>query len=75
MENLEELRQALDEGTVNILADDFSLDEMRQAVALTAGQAVLEVSGGVDRPRRCARLTSRCASLAELRYLPLVYLP
>jgi nicotinate-nucleotide pyrophosphorylase (carboxylating) len=48
VENLDELQQALDTGATNVLIDDFSLDEMRRAVALNRGRAVLEVSGGVD---------------------------
>jgi nicotinate-nucleotide pyrophosphorylase (carboxylating) len=48
VENLVELQQALDAGAGNVLIDDFSLDDMRRAVALNAGRALLEVSGGVD---------------------------
>lgn len=48
VENLEELRDALDAGATNVLIDDFTLDDMRVAVTLNAGQALLEVSGGVD---------------------------
>jgi nicotinate-nucleotide pyrophosphorylase (carboxylating) len=48
VENLDELQQALDAGATNVLIDDFSLDDMRRAVALTGGRALLEVSGGVD---------------------------
>ena len=48
VENLAELQQALDAGAGNVLIDDFSLDDMRRAVALNAGRALLEVSGGVD---------------------------
>lgn len=48
VENLDELRQALDAGATNVLIDDFSPADMRAAVALNAGRALLEVSGGVD---------------------------
>ena len=48
VETLDELRQALDAGATNVLIDDFSLADMRRAVALNAGRALLEVSGGVD---------------------------
>jgi nicotinate-nucleotide pyrophosphorylase (carboxylating) len=34
-----------------VLLDDFTLAQMRQAVALTAGRALLEVSGSVDLTR------------------------
>ena len=48
VETLVELEQALDAGAGNVLIDDFSLDDMRRAVTLNAGRALLEVSGGVD---------------------------
>jgi nicotinate-nucleotide pyrophosphorylase (carboxylating) len=44
---LEELREALDAGAPRILLDNMTNDEMREAVALTAGRAELEASGGV----------------------------
>lgn len=47
VENLDELRQALVGGAERILIDDFSLEDMRRAVAETAGRAKLEISGGV----------------------------
>jgi nicotinate-nucleotide pyrophosphorylase (carboxylating) len=48
VENLAELQQALEAGATNVLIDDFSRDDMRRAVALAGGRALLEVSGGVD---------------------------
>lgn len=48
VETLDELREALDAGATLILLDNMSLDEMRTAVALSAGRAELEASGGVD---------------------------
>ncbi len=48
VETLEELQQALDAGARSILLDNFNLEQMRQAVALTAGRALLEASGGVN---------------------------
>ena len=47
VENLDELEQALAAGATNILIDNFSLEDMRRAVIVTAGRALLEVSGGV----------------------------
>jgi nicotinate-nucleotide pyrophosphorylase (carboxylating) len=47
VENLDELRQALEGGADIIMLDELSLDDMRQAVRLTAGRAKLEASGGV----------------------------
>ncbi|MBV1775212.1 carboxylating nicotinate-nucleotide diphosphorylase [Burkholderiaceae bacterium DAT-1] len=48
VESLEELKQALEAGAVSVLLDNMSLDQMREAVAITAGRALLEASGGVD---------------------------
>ncbi len=47
VESLEQLREALDAGARMILLDNMSLEEMREAVRLTAGRAELEASGGV----------------------------
>ena len=47
-ENLNELQQALDAGADIIMLDEFSLADMRTAVAQTAGKARLEASGGID---------------------------
>jgi nicotinate-nucleotide pyrophosphorylase (carboxylating) len=48
VETLEQLESALAHGAQSILLDNFSLDMMREAVRITAGRAVLEVSGGVN---------------------------
>lgn len=48
VENLEELQQALEAGATNILVDNFSTHQMREAVTLNAGRALLEASGGVS---------------------------
>ena len=47
VENLAQLAEALAAGARSILLDNFTLPLMREAVALTAGRALLEVSGGV----------------------------
>ncbi len=47
VESIAELQEALDAGAVSVLLDNFSEAMMREAVALTAGRALLEVSGGV----------------------------
>jgi nicotinate-nucleotide pyrophosphorylase (carboxylating) len=49
VENLDELKQALDAGAISVLLDNFTHDMLREAVAMTAGRAVLEASGGVNR--------------------------
>jgi nicotinate-nucleotide pyrophosphorylase (carboxylating) len=47
VENADELKQALAAGAKMVLLDNMSLDEMREAVAISAGRAVLEASGNV----------------------------
>ncbi len=47
VENADELKQALAAGATMVLLDNMSLDEMREAVAISAGRAVLEASGNV----------------------------
>ena len=49
VENLDELRQALNSGAKQILLDNFDLVMMKEAVSITSGQATLEVSGGVNK--------------------------
>ncbi|WP_372877006.1 carboxylating nicotinate-nucleotide diphosphorylase [Pseudomonas sp.] len=48
VESLAELQQALDAGADIVMLDELSLDDMRQAVALTQGRAKLEASGGIN---------------------------
>lgn len=48
VENLGELREALDAGADIIMLDELDLEQMREAVRLTAGKAKLEASGGVN---------------------------
>ena len=47
VENLEELQQALEAKADVIMLDNFEVPMMEQAVAITAGQAKLEISGNV----------------------------
>jgi len=49
VENLAELDEALAAGARSVLLDNMSLDDMRTAVQRSAGKALLEASGGVDR--------------------------
>jgi len=51
VETLDQLRQALDSEATSVLLDNFPLPRVREAVALTAGRALLEVSGGVTLER------------------------
>lgn len=47
VETLDQLSEALAAGATLILLDNFSLEAMREAVALTAGRAELEASGNI----------------------------
>jgi nicotinate-nucleotide pyrophosphorylase (carboxylating) len=47
VESLEELKEALAAGATRLLLDNFDLGQLRRAVAIVAGKARLEVSGGV----------------------------
>jgi len=48
VENLDELQQALTAGATSILLDNFTLEALRQAVAMNQKRALLEASGNVD---------------------------
>jgi nicotinate-nucleotide pyrophosphorylase (carboxylating) len=48
VESLAQLAEALACGATSVLLDNFTLPRMREAVALSAGRALLEVSGGVS---------------------------
>jgi nicotinate-nucleotide pyrophosphorylase (carboxylating) len=47
VENLQELEQALTAKADRVMLDNFTLDDMRRAVAMTQGEAELEASGNV----------------------------
>ena len=47
VESVAQLREALAAGATSVLLDNFTLDDMREAVKVNAGRAMLEVSGGV----------------------------
>ena len=48
VETMDELRQALEAACDRVMLDNFSLPQMREAVALTAGRLELEASGNVN---------------------------
>ena len=56
VETLQDLEVALEAGADVVLLDNFSLEDLKAAVALTAGRCLLEASGGVtlDRVRAIA---------------------
>ncbi|GMA27036.1 carboxylating nicotinate-nucleotide diphosphorylase [Arenivirga flava] len=47
VDRLDQVPEALDGGADIVMLDNFSLDELRAGVALIAGRAVVEASGGV----------------------------
>jgi nicotinate-nucleotide pyrophosphorylase (carboxylating) len=47
VENIEQLREALESGAVRILLDNFSVEELKAAVREAGGRAKLEASGGI----------------------------
>jgi nicotinate-nucleotide pyrophosphorylase (carboxylating) len=49
VESLDEMQQALDAGAISILLDNFSVPQLRAAVSLNQGRALLEASGGITR--------------------------
>ncbi|MDR1646960.1 MAG: carboxylating nicotinate-nucleotide diphosphorylase [Zoogloeaceae bacterium] len=48
VETLAELEEALEAGATMILLDNFSLPNLREAVARNQGRAILEASGGLE---------------------------
>ena len=48
VENLEQLRQAIDAQVDRVLLDNFSLEGLREAVALNGRRVELEASGNID---------------------------
>jgi len=47
VESLAQLEQALHAGASSVLLDNFDVAQMREAVRLNAGRALLEASGGI----------------------------
>lgn len=48
VESLEKLREALEPEADIVMLDELSLEDMREAVRLTAGRAILEASSGIN---------------------------
>jgi len=49
VETLEQLREAIAAGANIVMLDNFSVEQMNEAVKLTAGRVKLEASGGIDK--------------------------
>ncbi len=48
VKNLDELREALDNGAERVLLDNMSIETLKKAVHIARGKAKVEVSGGVN---------------------------
>ncbi len=48
VESLQQLQEALDAGVDIIMLDNMSIEDMKTAVDITAGKALLEASGGIN---------------------------
>lgn len=68
VESIDELKQALDAGAERVLLDNMGLADLRRAVAITAGRASLEASGGItfDRLRTIAETGVDAISVGDL---------
>jgi len=68
VETIAQLREALAAGATMILLDNMTLEQMREAVGIAKGRAVLEVSGGVglDQVRRIAETGVERISIGAL---------
>jgi nicotinate-nucleotide pyrophosphorylase (carboxylating) len=68
VEHLEQIPEALAAGVDSILLDNLGDDELRDAVALVAGRALTEASGGIT-PERAAAVASTGVDVISLGWL------
>jgi len=68
--NLEEVKEAIEAGADIILLDNMSIEEMREAVRIAQGKAMLEASGGVslDNVREIAEMGVDFISIGALTH-------
>ncbi len=73
--DLDQLRELLDAGCTEILLDNMPSATMAEAVAITAGRATLEASGGltIDRAREVAETGVDFISVGALTHSVLVF--
>ena len=73
--DLDQLRELLDVGCERILLDNMSDEMMAEAVAITAGHATLEASGGLtlDRARAVAETGVDFISVGALTHSVIVF--
>jgi nicotinate-nucleotide pyrophosphorylase (carboxylating) len=70
--NLEEVKEAIEAGADIILLDNMSIEEIREAVRIAQGKAMLEASGGVslDNVREIAEMGVDFISIGALTHSP-----
>jgi nicotinate-nucleotide pyrophosphorylase (carboxylating) len=68
VDHLEQVEQAVAAGADSILLDNLDDDDLRTAVALVAGRAVTEASGGIT-PERAAAVASTGVDVLSLGWL------
>lgn len=68
VEHLSQIEEALAAGVDAILLDNMSLDEMRQAVKMVGGRAVVEASGGIT-PDRVAEIAACGVDVISLGWI------
>lgn len=75
VDSLEELKELLDAGASRILLDNMTTEDLRTAVALTAGRATLEASGGLtlERAREVAETGVDYISVGALTHSVAVF--
>ncbi len=70
--NLDQLREALDAGADMIMLDNMTVEDMREAVRITGGRALLEASGGIglDNVRAVAETGVDFISVGAITHSP-----
>ncbi len=68
VDTLDQLEQALAVGVEAVLLDNMNLDDLRQAIAMVAGRAVTEASGGVT-PQTAPAIAATGVDLISIGWL------
>lgn len=74
VEMLEQVREALEAGADVIMLDNMDLDQMRRAVEMVAGRAIVEASGGIT-PDTVAEVASTGVDVISLGWITHSALP
>src|SRR3546814_16505471 len=68
IDTLEQLHEAMEEGVDAVLLDNMTSDQLRQAVALVAGRAITEASGGIT-PAKAAEIAVSGVDLLSIGWI------